>query len=115
MWTQTVVALAAGVSAPLIAANPKRLRLRWMVTSGGPVTIAPGSVTVTAGAGMIYNGPSAAGNEGSSEDFQWDVGQEAFSAFSTSGSSLTIWEWVPNGGIPATSIGVGFNNLGATP
>jgi hypothetical protein len=114
MWVQTIVSVGAGQSTTLIAANPRRERLRWMVTGAGDVTIAPGSVTVTAGNGMAYAAAAAAGKPGGADDFQFDCARDAFSVFAAAATQVTVWEFVQNQGVPATS-GVGANNLNATP
>lgn len=111
MWTQTIVNLTANTSATLIAANPKRQRLRWMVTGLGDVTIAPGLVTVALGAGLVYGAPAAVGKQGGAEDFQFDVSRSDFSAIANANTTVVIWEFIPNAGIPAG----GNNNLNATP
>lgn len=111
MWTQTIVNLNAGQSGPLIAANPRRQRLRWMVTGTGAVTIAPDNVTVTLGQGLVYSGASAVGQQGGAEDFQFDCSRQAFSAISAANTTVVIWEFAPNLGVPAA----GNNNLNSTP
>ena len=111
MWIQTLVPIAANTSQTLISANPWRERLRWMVTSGGPVTVVPGLVTAVINSGMIYNGPPSVGAEGSSDDFQTDCSKDEFSVISSVASTITVWELVQNRGIPAA----GNNNLGSTP
>jgi len=91
-WTQTIVTLSAATSATLIAANASRKKLRWMVTGTNPMTVAPGAVTVVVNVGMNYNGNSGVGTQGGSDTFDGDASQQAFSAISTLGTTLTVWE-----------------------
>lgn len=93
-WTQTVVTLTAATSQTLIAANTARKALRWMVTGANPMTVAPGAVTVTAGAGMNYSPGSGTGFQGGSDSFPGEVSTQAFSAISTSGTTVVIWEGI---------------------
>jgi hypothetical protein len=91
--TQTIVTLTAATSATLIAANANRRYLCWMNTGTAPMTVAPGAVTVVAGTGMNYDPGSSASNQGGS--FCQDgvtVSQQAFSAISTAGTKVTVWE-----------------------
>lgn len=115
MWVQTLVTLTAGASVPLIQANPRRERLRWMVTGTGAVTIAPGLVTVVAGAGLVYSGATAVGQQGGAEDFQFDCSRGAFSAIATANTQIVIWEHQQDRGTMATAVGPGNNSLIATP
>lgn len=111
MWTQTVITLTAGQQTTLIPANSRRQRLRWMITGAGAVTIAPGLVTVTAGNGMAYNGAAALGQQGGSDDFQFDCAREAFSVYASAATQIVIWEFVQNQGV----LTAGNNNLNSTP
>jgi hypothetical protein len=91
--TQTVVTLTAATSATLIAANASRRYLCWMNTGTAPMTVAPGVVTVVAGTGMNYDPGSSASNQGGvfcQESIT--VSQQAFSAISTAGTKVTVWE-----------------------
>lgn len=111
MWVQTLVNLTANTSRTLIAANPNRQRMRWMVTGTGAITVVPGLATVIAAQGMVYNGAPSSGQEGSSDDFQFDTSRQDFSAISTTDTSVVVWEYVANLGIKAAN----NYNLGATP
>lgn len=91
-WTQTTVTLTAATSATLLAANASRKGLRWMVTGTNPMTVAPGLVTVIAGAGMNYSPGSGTGQQGGSDSFAGDTSTQAFSAISTLGTTVTVWE-----------------------
>lgn len=91
-WTQSLVTLSGGTSATLIAANSSRKKLRWMVTGTNPMTVAPGLVTVTAGAGMNYNGAATTGYQGGADSFDGDASTQAFSAISANGTTVTVWE-----------------------
>ena len=93
-WTQTTVTLSAATSAPLIAANGSRKKLRWMVTGSNPMTVAPGSSAAVANVGMNYNGSSASGYQGGSDSFDGDTATGAFQAISTLGTTVTVWEGV---------------------
>jgi len=91
--TQTYVTLAAATSATMIAANTARKYICWMNVGTAPMTVVPGVVTVTAGTGMNYDPGSSAINQGGS--FCQDgvsVSKQAFSAISTAGTKVTIWE-----------------------
>ena len=92
VWTQTIVTLPAGVSTPLVAANPNRRALRWMVTGASPMTVAPGSGAVVAGQGMNYSGAAAPGQQGGADSFAGEISTQAFSAISTQGTTVAVWE-----------------------
>lgn len=90
---QTVLTLPAATSTTLVAANPARRSLRWMVTGTNPMTAAPGLVTVAAGAGMNYGAASGTGQQGGSESFEGpSVPTNAFSVISAGGTTVTVWE-----------------------
>lgn len=89
---QTVINLAAGTSATLIAANAARKSLRWMVVGTNPMTVAPGTGTVTVGQGMNYGPSSGLGQQGGAESFTSDVPTNAFSAISAAGTTVAVWE-----------------------
>lgn len=92
-WTQTIVTLTAATSAALIAANANRKALRWMVTGLNPMTVAPGNVTVTAGAGMNYSPASGTGFQGGFESFSGiEISAQQFNAISTLGTTVAVWE-----------------------
>lgn len=92
-WTQTKVTLTAATSATLLPANAARRALRWMNTGANPVTIAPGAVTVTVGDGMNYNAGAGAGQQGGADSFGInEVSTDAFSAISTLGTTVIVWE-----------------------
>lgn len=92
-WTQTVVTLGAATSATLTAANPSRKALRWMNVGANPMTVAPGAVSVTAGAGMNYNPAPDSASQGGSDTFgSNEVSLQAFSAISTGGTTVIVWE-----------------------
>jgi hypothetical protein len=91
-WTQTSVTLAAATSASLIASNGSRKALRWMVSGINPMTVGLGSGAVTAGAGFSYNGASATGFQGGSDGFVGEISIQQFSAISTLGTTVIVWE-----------------------
>lgn len=92
-WTQTKVTLTAATSTTLIASNTARRALRWMNTGSNPVTVAPGAVTVTAGDGMNYNPGTGIGQQGGADSFGVnEVSMDAFSAISTLGTTVIVWE-----------------------
>lgn len=94
-WTQSIVTLSAATSATLLAANASRKALRWMVTGTNPMTVAPGVVTVTAGQGLNYSAGSGTGQQGGADSFgPNEVSTQAFSAISTSGTTVAVWEGV---------------------
>jgi hypothetical protein len=91
--TQTIVTLAAATSAPLIAANPNRKYLSWMVVGANPATIVPGAGPAVAGTGMNYNPGSSAIHQGGSQSFEGPaVPTNAFAAISTGGTTVVVWE-----------------------
>jgi hypothetical protein len=91
--TQTVVTLSAATSTTLVAANVNRKYLCWMDVGTAPFTAAPGLVTVTAGNGMNYDPGSSASNQGGTFCQEGvTVSQQAFSAISTVGTKVTVWE-----------------------
>jgi hypothetical protein len=91
-WTQSSVTLAAATSASLIASNASRKALRWMVSGVNPMTAAPGAGAVTVGVGFSYNGASATGFQGGSDDFTGEISAQQFSAISTLGTTVILWE-----------------------
>lgn len=115
MWVQTLVTLTANTSVTLLAANPRRERMRWMVTGTGAVTIAPGLVTVVVGGGIVYGPAASVGQEGGADDFQFDCSRGDFSAIATANTQMTIWEYVTNRGTMSATVGPGNNSLNATP
>lgn len=94
VYTQTVVTLVAGVSNNFLAANANRRALRWMNVGLNPCTVAPGAGAVTVGSGMQYNGAAGAGFQGGSETLNADSSTQAFSAISTTGTTLVVWEGI---------------------
>lgn len=93
-YTQTIVTLTAATSATLIAANVSRKSLRWMVTGTNPMTVIPGIATATAGTGMSYNGNASIGTQGGSDTMYGDAATQGFSAISTGGTTVCVWEGV---------------------
>lgn len=92
-WTQTVANVTANVTSVILNTNANRKGLRWMVTGTNPVTIAPGNVTVTIGQGMNYSPGAGTGQQGGADSFgPNEVSTQAFSANSTLGTTLVIWE-----------------------
>ncbi len=92
-WTQRAVTLVAATSMPLIAANAARKALRWMNVGTNPMTVAPGAVTVVAGVGFNYDPGSSALNQGGADDFAAnEMSTQAFSAISTDGTTVIVWE-----------------------
>lgn len=91
-WVQVVVTLTAATSAQLIVGNTARRGLRWMNVGLNPCTIVPGTVTVIAGTGMNYNGATGTGFQGGSDSFFGEVSTQPFSAISTLGTTVVIWE-----------------------
>jgi hypothetical protein len=94
-WTQTIVSLTGATTVSLIAANPIRKAIRWMNIGLNPMTVVPGTVTVvTVNLGMNYNGSFGTGQQGGSDSFSGELSRQAFSAFSTVGTSAVIWEGI---------------------
>lgn len=92
-WTQTLANITANVTSVILNINASRKGLRWMVTGANPITIAPGNVTVTPGVGMNYSPGSGTGQQGGADSFgPNEVSTQAFSANSTLGTTLVIWE-----------------------
>lgn len=91
-WNQTAVVLSANTAAPLVAANGARRGLRWMNVGSNPMTVVPGTGTPTAGSGMNYSPPSQSGYQGGSDSFDDAVSGQAFTAISTSGTTVIVWE-----------------------
>lgn len=91
-WTPTIVTLTAANSATLIAANANRKALRWMITGTNPMTVVPGAGPAVAGAGMNYSPGSGTGYQGGSDSFAGEVSTQAFSAISTGGTTVVVWE-----------------------
>jgi hypothetical protein len=90
---QTIVTLTAGTSATLIAANTSRKYLCWMNVGAAPMTVAPGAVTVVAGQGMNYDPGSSPINQGGAFcQESISVSRQAFSAVSTAGTTVAVWE-----------------------
>lgn len=91
--TQTVVTLAPGTSAQLLAANASRKWARWMVVGTGPMTVAPGATPAVVGAGMAYDPAAGVGRQGGSESLSDPVSATgAFQAISTAGTVVVVWE-----------------------
>ena len=94
IWTQSIVSLTGATTVSLVAANTSRKALRWMNIGTNPMTVVPGAVTVTVNFGMNYDGSAGVGRQGGSDSFAGDLSRQAFSAFSTAGTSASIWEGV---------------------
>ena len=95
VWTQTIVALAANVSGPIIAANANRKALRWMNVGVNPVTIVPGAVAATVNNGFNYNGNGGSGLQGASDSFSGnEINTTAYQAISLLGTTIVVWEGV---------------------
>ena len=92
--TQTIVN-ATSTTAKLVAANPKRKLLKWMVTSGGPVTISPGTGAAVFGTGFIYSG-AGANVQGGAETLAQPVSGDAFQVICNSGQTATVAVWEGN-------------------
>lgn len=91
--TQTVVTFTAATSRTLIAANASRKYLFYMNVGTNPVTLAPGVVTVTAGAGVNLDPGSTSANQGGWFAMESSaISQQAFSGISTAGTTVVIWE-----------------------
>lgn len=93
-WTQIPVTLVAATSATLIAANANRRALRWMVTGSNPMTVVPGAGPAVAGTGMNYSPGSGVGFQGGADGFSGEVSTQAFTAISTLGTTVAVWEGV---------------------
>lgn len=93
-WTQTAIALPAGTSTQIVAANPLRKGLRWMNVGTNPMTAVPGAGPAVAGLGMNYNGAAGAGQQGGADTFPGDTSGQAFQAISTAGTTVVVWEGV---------------------
>lgn len=94
VWTQSIVSLTGATTVSLVAANTSRKALRLMNIGTNPMTVAPGAVTVTVNLGMNYNGNSGSGTQGGSDSFAGELSRQAFSAFSTTGTSVVLWEGI---------------------
>ena len=92
--TQTVVPVGTA-STPLVAANPSRKYLAWMIIGTADVTIAPGSSVSAVGQGMVYKGLGL-NQQGASQEFQSGaVHVGAFACIAAAvGSSVVVWEGV---------------------
>jgi hypothetical protein len=93
-WTQTVVVLGAAASATLVAANPNRKGLRWMNVGANPMTVVPDAGPAVAGTGMSYNGAAGTGQQGGADTFPGDTSAQQFTAISTLGTTVVVWEGV---------------------
>lgn len=94
-WTQSSVTLAAATSATLIASNVNRKALRWMVVGTNPMTVVPGAGPAVANAGINYSGNAGTGMQGGSEEFSGSaVSTQQFTAISTLGTTVIVWEGV---------------------
>jgi hypothetical protein len=99
-WKQTIVTLAAATSTLLVAANPNRTGLRWMNVGANPFTVAPGLAAAVANVGDNYAA-------GAKEDFlPREDSQDAFTAISTAGTSVAVWEEIPALGIVPPGSGI---------
>ena len=89
--TQTIVSAASGL---LIAANPARKSLRWMVTGAADITVAPGVNAPAAGQGMIYQASAlGAGKQGASESFvEGAMATNAFAFVASAATTVVVWE-----------------------
>lgn len=90
---QIMVTLTAGVSQQLVAANPARVGLRWMVTGANPMTVAPGTSPAVVGVGMNYSPPASVGQQGGSETMEGTaMTTDAYQAISAAGTVVCVWE-----------------------
>lgn len=93
IWTQTTVTIPANTTTLLVAANARRHALRWMNVGLNPVTVRVGDTLAAVGVGMNYNAAPGAGLQGGSDSFGPNEGSaQAFSAISTLGTTIIIWE-----------------------
>lgn len=89
--TQTSVTVGTA-STQLIAANPNRKYLAWMVIGTADVTVVPGAGPAVAGAGLVYQA-SGAGKQGASEEFPSGAPSNAFQCVAAAaGSTVIVWE-----------------------
>ena len=88
--TQTVVAIPAATSTPLVSVNVQRRGLEFQNIGANGVTIAR-ATTATATTGLIL-AAGTGGAGGSEKFFSGPTPADAFSAFSTSGTSVLVWE-----------------------
>lgn len=93
---QTLVTIPAATMTLLVAANPTRKSLRWMVNGANPMTVVPGTPgSIAAGQGMNYTGANQTGPTafaGGYEAFTNEVPGTSFYAYSTLGTTVTVWE-----------------------
>jgi len=91
---QTIVTLSAGVSNNgFLLARTDRTYVLIENIGASSATIAPGNGPVTAGQGLTLDGPSGTATQGGV--ITWtsgDIPANAFSAISTSGTTLLVWE-----------------------
>jgi hypothetical protein len=91
--TQTTIAVT-GSSQQVVAANPIRRYLAWMVVGTQDVTITAGAAAAVAGVGMIY-AAGGAGAQGGSESWTAGAPTNAFQCIAGgAGSTLIVWEGV---------------------
>lgn len=87
-----VVTLAAGVATQIVAANSRRRYLMVMNIGAAPMTVVPDNQSVTAGQGMNFDPPSSTLNQGGGFTFEAVVSRQAFTAISTGGTTVCVWE-----------------------
>lgn len=91
--TQTSIDVTAS-SQQLIAANPDRKYLAWMVIGTADVTVSAGTSSAVMGAGLVYQS-SGAIKQGASQEFPNGTPTNAFQIIAAAtGSTVIVWEGV---------------------
>lgn len=91
--TQTAV-IVNEISKQLVAANPGRKYLAWMVVGASDITVVPGLTPAVAGLGLIYQ-TGGVGKQGGSQEFPNGSPTNAFQVISVlAGTTVIVWEGV---------------------
>ena len=94
-WNQYLVTLLANTSKVLVNENRRRKALRWMNVGVNPCTVVPSvGHTVIVGEGFNYSGASETGYQGGSDNFPAELSSQGFSAISTIGTTVIVWEGI---------------------
>lgn len=88
--TQTIVTVPAATSTPLVGVNAQRRGLEFQNIGANSLTIAR-ATTATATNGLVL-AAGTGGAGGSEKFFSGPTPADAFAAFSTSGTSVLVWE-----------------------
>ncbi len=89
--TQTAVAVGT-TATPILAANPTRKYLAWMVVGPANVTCAPGAGGVAVGSGFVFTA-SGSNAQGAAQEFPHGAPTSAFQCIAAAaGSTVIVWE-----------------------